>query len=81
MAVWPQTFRSACRNARLNDRNIELIHEVLATFYQTNNPDLINSMAAKVSAVLSVTLPQGMNGLQFLQTIVKDYNYITANKV
>lgn len=65
---------------QLNDRNIELIHEVLATFYQTHNYQLIDATATKIASILSVNPPQGMNGLTFLQTVVKDYNYITANE-
>jgi uncharacterized RDD family membrane protein YckC len=65
---------------QLNDRDIELIHEVLTTFYQTHNFQLIEATAAKIASVLSVNIPEGMNGLNFLQTIVKDYNYITANE-
>jgi uncharacterized RDD family membrane protein YckC len=65
---------------QLNDRNIELIHEVLTTFYQTHNFQLIEATAAKIASILSVNVPQGMNGLNFLQTIVKDYNYLTANE-
>lgn len=65
---------------QLNDRNIELIHEVLATFYQTHNYQLIDATAARIAEILSIGLPQGMNGLTFLQTVVKDYNYITANE-
>jgi uncharacterized RDD family membrane protein YckC len=65
---------------QLNDRNIELIHEVLATFYQTHNYQLIDATAAKIASILSVNPPQSMNGLTFLQTVVKDYNYITANE-
>lgn len=62
----------------LSDRDMELIHEVLITFNKTHNPDLIYTMAARISAHLSLSIPQGMNELDFLRTIVKDYNYITS---
>ncbi len=62
----------------LGDRDIELIHEVLGTYYKTRNADLVYQMAAKVSAHLRITIPEGMNELEFLKTIVMDYNQLTA---
>ena len=62
----------------LNDREVELVHEVIAGYYQTNNPDLIYAMAAKIKNHLAVSLPQGMNELKFLETIVYDYNYLSS---
>jgi len=63
----------------LNDRDIELIHEVLTGYYQTGNADLIYAMAAKTKAHIFVTIPSGMNELQFLEAVLKDYNHLTAN--
>ncbi|MCZ4243449.1 RDD family protein [Pedobacter punctiformis] len=63
----------------MTDRDIELIHEVLTTYYKTGNHTLIYQMATRVSNHLSVTLPTGMHELSFLETVMKDYNYITAN--
>ena len=63
----------------LNDRDIELIHEVLTSYYQTGNADLIYTMAAKTKAHILVNIPAGMNELQFLETVLKDYNHLTAN--
>jgi uncharacterized RDD family membrane protein YckC len=63
----------------LNDRDIELIHEVLTGYYQTGNADLIYAMAAKTKEHIFVTIPGGMNELQFLEAVLKDYNHLTAN--
>lgn len=63
---------------QLSDRDIELIHEVLNTYYKTHHTDLIYQMAAKVSNRLSIPIPTGMNELEFLKTVVMDYNQITA---
>ncbi|MFC4212050.1 RDD family protein [Pedobacter lithocola] len=63
----------------LNDRDAELIYEVLTGFYQTGNPDLIYAMAAKTKNHIAATLPEGMNELQFLETVMKDYKHLTAN--
>ncbi len=69
-------FGNACS---LNDRDIELISEVIATYYKTYNTDLIYSLSAKVSALLKVSIPTGMNEMDFLKTVVKDYTHQTAN--
>lgn len=63
----------------LTDRDIELIHEVLTGYYQTGNASLIYAMAAKTKEHIFVSVPAGMNELQFLETVLKDYNYITSN--
>lgn len=62
----------------MNDRDIELIHEVLNTYYKTRNADLIYQMATKVTDHLRISIPEGMNELQFLKTVIMDYNQITA---
>lgn len=62
----------------LSDRDIELIHEVIATYYKTYNTELIYALSAKVASLLSVTIPAGMNEMDFLKTVVKDYNHLTS---
>jgi uncharacterized RDD family membrane protein YckC len=62
----------------LTDRDLELVHEVVSTYYKTGNHTLIYQMAAKLSNHLQVAIPENMNELNFLETIVKDYNHITA---
>lgn len=64
--------------AMLSDRDVELIHEVISTYYKTNNAELIYTMSAKVKDLLSVNIPTGMNEMDFLKTVVKDYNHQTA---
>jgi len=64
---------------QLTDRDIELVHEVLHTFYKTRNAYLIRQMAEKVATLIGV--PPNLNGLDelaFLQTVIKDYNQITS---
>ena len=58
----------------LNDQEAELIHEVLTTYYQTAHYELVYAMADKIKARLGVSLPAGMHELDFLNTILKDYN-------
>jgi len=65
----------------LSDSDIELIHEVIRTYYTTYNAQLIYQMAAKVSSHLDINLPEGMNEMQFLETISADYIYLTSRAV
>ncbi|MGY0040080.1 RDD family protein [Pedobacter sp. NJ-S-72] len=63
---------------QLNDQDMELIHEVLTTYYKTAHYELIYAMADKIKMRLGVSLPAGMHELAFLNTIVKDYNQVTS---
>lgn len=66
----------------LSDRDIELIHEVLSTYYKTNNPDIVYHMANKVSNHLGISnLPENVNAMDFLRTVVMDYNQVTSRSV
>lgn len=62
----------------LTDRDVELIHEVITTYYKTQQKEIVYQMAEKVMSILQVTLPQGMNELDFLKTVTSDYKYFTA---
>jgi uncharacterized RDD family membrane protein YckC len=63
---------------QLNDHDIELIHEVISNYMKSNNPDIVYRMAQRVKEHLNITPPNGMNDMLFLQTIIKDYNHISA---
>lgn len=63
----------------LNDRDIELVYEVLTGYYQNGNPQLIYAMATKIKEHILTTIPAGMNELQFLETVMKDYKQLTSN--
>lgn len=65
----------------LSDHDIELVHEVVRAYYTTYNAELIYQMAAKVASHLSVTIPEGMNKMQFLKVISSDYIYLTSRAV
>ncbi|RZJ81353.1 MAG: RDD family protein [Flavobacterium sp.] len=66
----------------LSDRDVELVHEVLSTYYKTQNSTLVLEMAKKLTAHLSITqVPNGMNELDFLRVIAMDYNQITSRTV
>jgi uncharacterized RDD family membrane protein YckC len=63
---------------KMSDHDIELIHEVISTYYKTFKHDLVYQMSARVVTHLGVTIPTGMNELEFLKTVVMDYNHITS---
>ncbi len=63
---------------QLTDRDIELIHEVINTYYKTFNAQLIYQMSSKVISLLNTSIPEGMNELDFLKTIIADYSHITS---
>jgi len=55
---------------QLVDRDIVLIHEVI----QSQNPVLIHNMANQIKTHLSINTK--FDDLSFLQTVVKDYNFL-----
>ncbi|HEY9003308.1 MAG TPA: RDD family protein [Mucilaginibacter sp.] len=63
---------------QLSDRDIELIHEIINAYMKTGNNVVVYNMALRVKEHLSITPPNGMNDMLFLQTIIKDYNHISA---
>jgi len=75
----PETYEAQFKEVlHLNDREIELIHEVLTSYYQTGNAELIYTMAAKTKEHIVVNIAAGMNELQFLETVLKDYKHLTS---
>jgi uncharacterized RDD family membrane protein YckC len=63
---------------QLNDKDIELIHEIIGAYMKSGNNVVVYNMAQRVKEHLSVVPPNGMNDMLFLQTIIKDYNHISA---
>jgi len=64
---------------QLNDRDVELIHEVINTYIKTGNGMIVYNMVQRVKEHLNISPPNGMNDMLFLQTIMKDYNHISAH--
>ncbi len=62
--------------ARLSDNDIAIIQEVLNSPEQSANPVVVGKLVNRVKQVLEVE-PQ-MHPVQFLKTVVKDYNYYTG---
>jgi uncharacterized RDD family membrane protein YckC len=65
---------------QLSDRDIELIHEVIRTYLQTGNTMIVYNMAEKVKEHLGVPAREDINSLEFLEIILKDYNYLVAKQ-
>jgi uncharacterized RDD family membrane protein YckC len=63
---------------QLNDKDIELIHEIINAYMKSGNSVVVYNMAQRVKEHLNVTPPNGMNDMLFLQTIIKDYTHISA---
>jgi uncharacterized RDD family membrane protein YckC len=64
--------------SQLKDRDIILIHEVIAAYIKSGNTVIIYNTAAQLKKVLAINSHSEMNDLLFLQTLVKDYNHIVA---
>jgi uncharacterized RDD family membrane protein YckC len=74
-----ETYEPVFNNiSLLSDRDIELVHEVIATYYKTFNSELVYTMSEKITGLLSVSRPEGMNEMDFLKTVIKDYNHQTS---
>jgi uncharacterized RDD family membrane protein YckC len=64
--------------ALLTDRDIVLIRDVINTYYKTRNEMIVYNMADRIEKHLSIAMPEKMNNMQFLQTIIKDYSHIAV---
>ena len=63
---------------QLSDKDVELIHEIINVYMKSGNSVVVYNMAKRVKEHLNVTAPNGMNDMLFLQTVIKDYNHISA---
>jgi uncharacterized RDD family membrane protein YckC len=64
--------------SNLTDSDITLIYEVISNFKQTGNNSVVYNMAVKLSDHLGITIPTDMNDFDFLQTVARDYSYVTS---
>ena len=62
----------------LTDSDIALVHDVLLNYRKSGNSLLIYQLANKLKSHLNIEIPEGMDELKFLHTLVKDYNAVTA---
>lgn len=64
--------------SQLTDNDINLIADVLHNYMRTRNSMIVYNMARRIMDHLQIALPPGMNDMQFLETIIKDYSHIAA---
>jgi uncharacterized RDD family membrane protein YckC len=64
----------------LTDRDVALVNEVIQAYMKVGNATLVYNMAEKLKVHLGVTIPENMNDMLFLQTIIKDYSHMVANQ-
>lgn len=64
--------------SQLTNSEVVLIHEVIRNFHKSDNFPLIYSTATKFKQHLNVASPREMSDLEFLETLVRDYNYAAA---
>jgi len=60
--------------SKLSDNDVAIIKEVMKVCVQSNNYEAINKLVSKTKETMGVT--SGMPHLQFLNTIISDYNYL-----
>ncbi|MBC8054824.1 MAG: RDD family protein [Sphingobacteriaceae bacterium] len=70
--VFPQAIQ-------LRNSEITLIHEVISSVKRSDNFPLLYQTSSRLKEHLNIVLPQGMDDLTFLQTLITDYNYAAVN--
>ncbi len=74
--VYPQVMK-------LSDEDLQTIGDVLELSRQRNDPMLLSQLARQVRTVLALDgldLPTAASQFEFLQTVVKDYNYLAIRQ-
>jgi uncharacterized RDD family membrane protein YckC len=64
--------------SQLTDDDINLIADVLHNYMRTRNSIIVYNMGRRIMDHLQIALPPGMNDMQFLETIIRDYSHIVA---
>jgi uncharacterized RDD family membrane protein YckC len=64
---------------QLTDRDIVLIYDVIKIFNRTRNNMLVYKLAMRIKAFLSISYGKEINEYQFLEIVLKDYNYLIGN--
>lgn len=64
---------------QLTDSDLVLIHDVIKNFNRTANSSLVYRLAVKLKKHLNISYASNINEYQFLEIVLKDYNYFTAS--
>jgi uncharacterized RDD family membrane protein YckC len=62
----------------LSDKDILLIHEVIDTYSTSGNSNLLYNMKIQIQNHLGIKTQTYVDDLEFLETIVKDYNHLAV---
>lgn len=65
---------------QLTNSEVVLIHEVISNFRKSDNYPLVHSTVTRLKAHLNVSSLKGMEDIDFLETILRDYNFATASE-
>ncbi|MCC8408437.1 RDD family protein [Mucilaginibacter sp. UR6-1] len=66
--------------ALLTDRDIALVNDVIQAYMKVGNAALVYNMAEKLKGHLGISIPETMNDMLFLQTIIKDYSHMVSHQ-
>jgi len=73
--VYQPVFSQA---SMLKEKDVHLIKSVFIEAKKYNNRKLLKELALKIEKLLSVEKPKDMSYRQFIDTIIKDYNYFAS---
>jgi len=62
----------------LSDKDITLLQEVIRNYTMTGNRVVVNTAAQRIKEILSATLPEDMDNLKFLKTVISDYTHLAS---
>ncbi|HTD98618.1 MAG TPA: RDD family protein [Mucilaginibacter sp.] len=63
----------------LKDADIALINEVINKYHKNGNFLLIENTGKRIKEYLDIDVPKNMEMYKFLDTVVKDYNHLSAH--
>lgn len=63
----------------LKDTDIVLINEVISNYSTSGNRNLLSSMKTRIQEHLEIKTEGYIDELEFLETIVRDYNHLAVN--
>lgn len=64
--------------ANLDEKSVQLIKDVMQSAKRQNKFEVVKSLVVRIEEVLSIKKPEEMSNTQFIDTILKDYNYFAG---
>ncbi len=64
--------------ANLSDRDARLIKSVITEAQKNKKYKILKTLTGRIETLLDVTKPENMSHKQFVETILKDYNYFSG---